>query len=337
MDFKSYLKETADQINLQLADFLKKWIEEVERVSLKLTPLAKEFVKSCEGGKRIRGSLVKLGYEIASTTLVSGKEILKPAIAYEIFHTSILAHDDIIDQSDLRRGQPTLYKALGGDHHAISQTICLADLGFFLATKLIAESNFPEKKKNLGLAWFSKTTIDTALGEMLDVEKGDVLTIMKLKTAAYTISGPLQLGAILAGAEEKLLRVLEEFGENLGIAFQIQDDILGVFGDEKTLGKSVTSDIEEGKNTLLITEALKRANSRERQILKQYYGKGDLGDQGLEAVRKVFMETGSLDYSQQFGVKYVVKAKSIIPKITNDKIMISILTEMADFLVEREY
>ena len=121
----------------------------------------------------------------------------------------------------------------------------------------------------------------------------------------------------------------------MGIAFQIQDDILGVFGDEVTLGKSVTSDIEEGKNTLLITEALKRANPAQREILSKLFGRGIQGVRGLEAVRKVFLETGSLDYSRQKGVEYVLRAKSVIPKITKDQEWKKKLTEMADFLVER--
>lgn len=355
MDFKSYLETSAEEINVELEKFLKSWSEEVTIISPKLSSLNQEFVKACEGGKRLRGALVKLGYEIAgdsigstSSTLQNDellKEILKPAVAFEIFQTAILAHDDIIDLSPLRRGKPTIYKTLGGDHYGISQTICLGDIGFFLAYKLISESNFPEKEKNLAISFFTKSMLDTALGEMLDIElphqgkKGsqkDILTIFHLKTAMYTIIGPLSLGIILGGENEKLLQDIKDFGHDLGIAFQIQDDILGVFGDEKTLGKSVTSDIEEGKNTLLIIRALKNASAKQNQILKKYYGQGKIGVSELEQIKKVFIDTGALEYSKNKAMELVKSAQETISgmEISEDKK--EILLQMSEFLVKRD-
>lgn len=341
MDFIDYLQTSAGQINDELDSFFKIWQKEVKKISPKLLPLVKAFIKAGDGGKRLRGTLVKIGYELAQihlrgvTSSHLGGEIIKVAAAYEIFHSSVLIHDDIIDQSLLRRGKPTLYRQLGGNHYGISQSISLADLGFFLSVKLISESNFDEDLKSKALSFFSQIVIDTALGEVLDVEKGDALTIIRLKTARYSVVGPLILGAVLAGAKLDLRDQLEEFGENLGIAFQIQDDVLGVFGSEKTLGKSVTSDIEEGKNTLLITYALEHASLKQKAILKKYYGQGNLGDQGLGAVRKVFLDTGSLVYSRQKALQYIFKAKKFIPKLTKDKKLKDLLVGMADYLVKR--
>ncbi|QQG43045.1 MAG: polyprenyl synthetase family protein [Candidatus Daviesbacteria bacterium] len=343
MDFTSYLKEAAGEINSYLISFFNNWLAEVTDISPTLLPLAKTLSDNCGGGKMLRGSLVKLGYELAGGKNLT--EILKPAVAVEIFQTAILAHDDIIDQSPLRRGKPTIYKQLGGDHYGISQTIALADIGFFLSVKLIAESNFDKDKKNKALSHFAQTVINTGLGEVLDVElphikedrvDKDVITIHKLKTSYYTIIDPLTLGAILGGAQEETLKVIAKFGENLGIAFQITDDILGVFGDEKTLGKSVTSDIEEGKNTLLITYALQQATGAQKQVLDRYYGQGKIGEKELEIVRAVFKETGSLDNSRQEALKYVTQAKAVIPKITQESKYSQLLSQMADFLVERD-
>lgn len=218
MDFKEYLDTTAGELNKEIQKILNGWLKEVEGIDGKLVPLAKAFIKACDGGKRIRGALVKLGYELAGK---QSQEIIKVAAAYEIFHASILAHDDIIDQSEIRRGNPSLYKKLG-----IPKAITLGDLGFFLAIRAISQSNFPEKFKNQALKLFSKTVLDTAIGQLLDIEKGDPIITAKLKTARYTISGPLQLGAILAGVQGELIRQLGKFGESLGIAFQIRDDIL---------------------------------------------------------------------------------------------------------------
>lgn len=348
MDFKSYLNEAALEIDQEMDRFFGIWSEEVESVSPSLVPLAKVFTENCGGGKRLRGALVKLGYEIGGANLFhleGGKEVLKVAAAVEIFQTAILAHDDIIDQSPLRRGKSTIYRQLGGDHYGISQTIVLADVGFFLSVRLIGQTDFPAEYKNKATNVFAQTVINTGLGEILDVElphlKGeriekDVVTIHKLKTSYYTIIDPLQLGAILAGASDNTLKAIGEFGEALGVAFQLQDDILGVFGDEKTLGKSVTSDIKEGKNTLLIIEALKMANEDQKKVLDRYYGKGNVGDTGLQEVRKVFIDTGALDKSRKEALKYVATAKKVIPQITEDLKKAELLSQMADFLIERD-
>ena len=242
MDFSSYLQESAVQIDRFLDKFLTEWVQEISKVSPKLTKLAQVFAETCRGGKRIRGTLVVLGFQLAAhlpgvRAHLEG-EIVKIAVAYEIFHAAILAHDDIIDQSPTRRGQPSLYKRVG-----VEQAITLADGGFFLAIKIIAESNFEDKLKNQALRFFAQTMVDTAIGQMLDVSHVDPELTAKLKTARYTISGPLKLGAILAGAEsdsagaeEHLIRILGDFGEAAGVAFQIRDDILD--GEVESIDKA---------------------------------------------------------------------------------------------------
>lgn len=344
MDFQKYLATTGKLVNLETEKALSLWLIESLKVSDELSELLKQFTKANQGGKRLRATLVKLGFELGGGESTN-KQILLPAAAIEIFQTSILAHDDVIDLSPLRRGKPTIYKALGGDHYGISQTICLGDIGFFIATKLISESKFEDKNKNRALIHFSDMVIKTGIGEMLDIElprlkkqRQDlaVLKIHELKTAYYTFIYPLNLGVILAGGSEKLTQEIEVFGRSLGLAFQIQDDILGVFGDEETLGKSVTSDIKEGKNTLLITQALKNADSQHKKIIKKYYGNPQVDQQGVEAIKNVFIESGALDYSKQKAVEYVVQAKQVIPKITKDKRLQNLLNEMADFLINRD-
>lgn len=265
MDFRKYLARTAEKLDREIQKILNEWLKDVEKTDKSLVPLAKAFIKSCDNGKRIRGGLVKLGYQLAGGKSI---EIIKVGAAYEILHTAILVHDDIIDKSPKRRGQPSLYKSIG-----VSQAITLADLGFFLAIKIISESNFPFQEKIKALNLFSKTMVDTALGQMLDIQKGNALTIMRLKTARYSIAGPLQIGAILAGAKLDQLDKLDQFGENLGIAYQIRDDIL------------------DGE---------------------------------------------ALDYKGTDALKYVSRAKKLIPKITNDPKTSKLLKDMAEFLVERE-
>ncbi len=230
MDFAEYLKSTAKKIDKEVNKILRKQLKEAKKTDKKLVPLIKAFISSCQGGKGIRGALVKLGYEIAThlpgVKAHLGGEVIRVAAAYEIFHTAILIHDDIIDRSPIRRGKPSLYKELGGNHYGVSQAISVGDYGFFLAFKIISESSFPPDRKIQALELFSKVMMDTTWGEMLDLEETDPKVVMQLKTACYTISGPLQTGAVLAGAEEKLISTLGKFGGNIGMAFQIKDDIL---------------------------------------------------------------------------------------------------------------
>lgn len=278
MEFKDYLEQTSKKLNREIEKILALWLKEVRKIDQKLLPLAKMFIKANFGGKRIRGVLVGLGYEIARDHLRGGGkvqasehlggEVLKIGAAYEILHTAILAHDDIMDESTTRRGRKSLYRSVG-----VSHAITLGDLGFFLAIKIISESKFEDKTKNKALKIFSNIMIDTAIGQMLDIENADPVIIARLKTAQYTIIGPLQLGAILAGANEKLLANLGDFGHHLGIAFQIRDDIL---------------------------------------------------------------DGGALDNVGQMGVKYVTDAKTVIPKLTKDKYKKILLTELAEFLVNRQ-
>ncbi|MBI2020587.1 polyprenyl synthetase family protein [Candidatus Daviesbacteria bacterium] len=257
MDFKSYLELNAKKINLELDLILQDFLNEVKKTNIKLVPFALGLINSCKGGKRIRGVLVKLGYELTGNGLHLrgeakmssgphlGGDILKIAAAFEILHTAFLIHDDIMDQSPIRRGQPSLYKALGGGHYGISQAITVGDIGLALPVKIIAQSNFLGEYKIKALEYFSQMIINTGWGQIMDVElvrgkgkgesldfardkrgKGEMEFVQLYKTAKYTIAGPMQIGAILAGAEDEKLGVLGMFGENLGIAFQIQDDIL---------------------------------------------------------------------------------------------------------------
>ena len=338
MDFAQFLKKQAQIINLRLEEVLDNKAGKIGRSAPSLVRLFEKFKEASEGGKRLRGGLVLLGYQAAG-----GKNpgsILDAAAAFEIFQTAILAQDDVIDRSLLRRGKPSLYAALGGDDWAISQTICLSDLGFFLSFELLGSLKVKDSLKIQAINLFSQTLTKTVMGEMLDVEapflksnflEEDALKISLLKTAGYTISGPLMLGAILAGANAKTVKTLQLFGDNLGIAFQIQDDILGVFGDEKITGKSASSDIKECKVTLLIAYSQRNGTKDQRSVLEKYYGNQEIDKKGIEAVRKVFRETGALDYANSRSEIYFEKASKSL-KGAEEPLLYSLI----DFLKKRK-
>lgn len=331
MDFSKYLNQEADLINKSLEKLFNKELESVKKINPRLGVLFKKFIEASKGGKRLRGTLVLLGAKIGGSK--NSKNLINAACAFEIFQTAILAQDDIIDKSETRRGKMSLPQALGGNHKAISQTICLSDLGFFLAFKILSEIPLEDKTRNEAINYFSRILIDTVLGEALDIEgeknEENILQIAKLKTAKYTITGPLILGALLGGADKKTKDKLQKFGDNLGIAFQMQDDILSVFGKET--GKPLDDDIKEGKATLLIAHALKNANYEDKRFLNKHYGNSKISSKGIAETKKIFINSGALDYANSQFEKYLLKAKGSL-KAGDDELLYSLV----NFLKERK-
>jgi geranylgeranyl diphosphate synthase type I len=301
------------------------------------------------GGKCIRGALVKLGHEIASGR-PADERILPAAAAFEIFQTAILGHDDIIDKSPLRRGKDSIWRAAaltaeGDVHYGTSQAICLGDVGFILANRLVAESAFGAERKIEALSVFNPAQLNTMNGEMLDVllsrakdydDEDGILRVASLKTAWYTIVGPMQLGAVLAGGSRSLLGGMEAFGMSLGVAFQLKDDILGIRAAEREIGKSNTSDIAEGKVTLLIHHALKNASAEDRRRLREIYGRPSVSDADREAVQAIFAATGAFDAAARRAERCLGEAKRLIPAMTDDAEHAALLTQLSDMMFLRK-
>lgn len=340
-NFEKYLILCAVEIKKEISSVLLNWTSTVENQTPALTDLNQIFVESFVGGKYIRGTLVKLGAEMAG---VKNNDIIKVAAAFEILHTALLIHDDLIDKSAIRRGKSTVHTLLGNNHYGISQAICFGDIGLFLANKLIADSSINPAVKNKIISEFSQIILNTLLGEMLDVKTAyekikkekDVMTINKLKTAYYTITGPLSVGSMLGKINHINFTAIETFGEYLGVAYQIQDDILGVFGDEKILGKSTTSDIKENKNTLLIAYALKQASPTQKHILRKYYGNKYASQKHYEQIKNIFVNTGALSYAEKKMANFVHKSKQYIPQITKNKLFQNYLQEFAAMIISRK-
>ncbi len=343
MDFKKYFLKEASQIDQELLKYLAQVENDLNKISPLLKPLFKHFIEVNKNGKRLRALLLKLGYQMSGGK--DTKSLLKPMLAVEVFHASILDHDDIIDQSPLRRGRETMHNAMGNDHHALSQTIVLADYGFFLANKLITESKFDNNYKNDAFQIFNQIVLDTAIGEIIDVEipfqkkiitKKDAQTISLYKTARYTFTGPLQIGAVLAGANLDEMKKIQMFGDSLGIAFQIQDDILGVFGKVDQTGKSNISDLEEGKATMLAAYTLSLGSNKQKKRFQALYGKANLSQNEVKELKNLFQETGALDMAYKIALEYTNSAVSKIDDLKVDPKYKKILQELAGFLMERK-
>jgi geranylgeranyl diphosphate synthase type I len=339
----------------------------------RLADLYETFREAGKGGKCIRGSLVKLGYELALGSQ-AGEEILPICASVEILQTAILGHDDIIDKSPLRRGRDSMWRALerlvetraaekrdiqgrkaqnheaddensNERHYGISQTICLGDVGISLANSLIIESSFEPDKKIKAMKKFIEVQLNTVDGEMLDVlmsygkDYGDeegIFKIARLKTAWYTIAGPLQLGAVLGGASPELLDAMRRYGVFLGTAFQLRDDILGIDADEAEIGKSNTSDIAEGKVTLLAHFAMKRATPEQLEQLRGVYGSGAVSETDRLAVHEIFENTGAFTEVAKKAESYLAEAAGVVGEITQNAEQAALLIQLGEMMARRK-
>ena len=310
--FLNYYKKSADKLTKYIKEFNNNLITEEKNKFLKEN--LEIFTNLNSDGKLIRGTLVNLGYKMIKEDSSYSYPL---ALAFEVFQTAILIHDDIIDNDDLRRGKTTIhaynydkyYKLTNSDKSKkLSENIaiCMGDFGLYQANYIISKNynNAP----NLGniLNYFNEIVINTIRGESLDVAlpfyeefnlendnlEENILEIYKLKTAYYTIVGPLCLGMILANSSKDKLADIEKFGYNVGIAFQLQDDLLGIYGEN--IGKPIGSDIEEFKQTLLY--AYTKNNKEYYSELMKVYGK-KVDDDSLLKVRQIFKDSGAYTYT----------------------------------------
>ncbi|MBM4401726.1 MAG: polyprenyl synthetase family protein [Candidatus Cloacimonetes bacterium] len=350
---KVYLKDYINKTNPIISNFFDQKIKEAAKISPITEQMMQRYKNFMSGGKRLRGALIKLGYECFGGQ--DERAILETSIAIEIIHSFLLMHDDIMDHDDLRRGQPTIHRQFQrvheenyqkGDpaHYGTCLAIDLGDAGSFLAHEVLCNSSFPSKIKVRAIDLLNKILLNTAYGQALDVAyenfanitQADVMRVHTHKTAYYTVTGPLSLGATLAGAGERQIEKIRPYGQPVGIAFQIRDDILGLYSDEKTLGKPIDSDIRENKNTLLIVKAFDWANKRDLEFLRSHYGRSGLSREEIEKIRKIIKRTGSLEYSNKTGWELVEEGKSFIPRITPAISSRELLASFADFMMERE-
>jgi geranylgeranyl diphosphate synthase type I len=228
------------------------------------------------GGKKVRGALTNLGYRLAGGR--DSKAILEASCGIELLHDFLLIHDDIVDNDITRHGRPTVHEKYSknrGQHFGVAKAIIVGDMGAFLGYELIAQSAFPAQRKIEALTKLNDLLLKTVYGEILDIEFDfktkvsweDILRVRTYKTAYYTFVMPLTVGAVLGKAGKKTLEIIEKYGVPVGLAFQLADDILGVFGNPSKTGKSNESDIREGKKTLLFAKSLELSGETGKRFL----------------------------------------------------------------------
>ncbi|MBQ0058852.1 MAG: polyprenyl synthetase family protein [Lachnospiraceae bacterium] len=326
--FMTFYKASFDRLNEQLKVYNRQLRREEKRL---LAPARKDMADLNSGGKLLRGVLVNLGYRLAGYEDVSYSDAA--AIAFEIFQTGILIHDDIIDKAKLRRGKKTMTEryidalamrdidppAEGETRESVAagMALCAGDYMITEANLHLLENYAGKPHGAEAIKEFDRIVLDTIRGEMLDVilpceaqdatpvpEEADrvleesIMDIYHLKTSRYSVMGPMRVGMILGGMTEKRMAIIDEIMDEFGIAFQIKDDLLGIYADAEKLGKEIGSDVSEFKQTILYAY-VKRKNPDAYEELLKYYGKADLTAEDIKAVQEIFSDSGAKRYAEK--------------------------------------
>ncbi|MBD9730642.1 polyprenyl synthetase family protein [Streptomyces sp. H28] len=285
-------------VDTTLTDFMEDRVDDARRRGLpqQAAEVLAEFVRG--GGKRIRPMLCLAGWQAAGGAAAVPPPVLKAAASLEMFHAFALIHDDIIDLSDTRRGRPTVHRRLNTD-----AALLIGDLALVFADDLLHGAALTPAQLRAALPITNSMRADTIYGQYLDVSYSGnppdsldpPLAIIRYKTARYTVEGPLLLGAALADVSDATAcaPVLSAYGIAVGEAFQLRDDLLGVFGDPAETGKPALDDLREGKATVLMALALRNADAAQRATLHREVGNPRLTRRGAEQVRAVLTATGA--------------------------------------------
>ena len=278
-----------------LDDFLGKQQPVLDEVSDDLEPLLDALTSLLAGGKRLRPAFCYWGWRGAGGG--DTEEAVRAATSLELLQACALVHDDVMDGSDTRRGQPSAHRRFAALHRGSSwlgspeafgtgAAILLGDLCLAWSDELLFDSGLPSEALLRAKPVYDVMRTELMAGQYLDLLEqarggGSVeraLRVVRYKAAKYTIERPLHLGGTLAGAGPELLDVYTAYGLPLGEAFQLRDDVLGVFGDPAETGKPAGDDLREGKRTVLIATAVERATPAQAAQLRRH-----LGDPGLTA------------------------------------------------------
>jgi geranylgeranyl diphosphate synthase type II len=287
------------------------------------------------GGKRMRPALLLMACDLFGGDV---EKALPPALAIEVFHNFTLMHDDIMDNAPLRRGKVTVHEKWNQNAAILSGDVMLIE-GYKLMMQV------EDRLLRVILDIFNDTAVGVCEGQQLDMDfenRNDVkineyIYMIRLKTAVV-LGGALKIGSILGGADMKDAELIAEFGENLGLAFQLQDDILDVYGSPEKFGKQVGGDIISNKKTFLLIKALELADAEQKASLNQLIDAKEFNNQQkVEAVTGIYNAVQVKEHAETTMHTYADKAFEALEKINLPEENKQYLRDFADSLMVREY
>lgn len=353
--FQYELVEIKKQVDTYLKEFMEKKIKRVSHTH----PLLKKPVEdildmTMRGGDRLRPVLCLWGYEASGGK--ERKRMLPVACALEMFHTFALIHDDVMDKGETRRGRETIHVKIAKEfshlpkekaaHYGLSGAILAGDLAYAYADELFASTSEDHLAHQKALELFTLMKQEVIYGQYLDVfggasgvDEDEILTIYEYKTARYSIEKPLLIGCVLGGRDKSVYDALSLFGKCVGVAFQIRDDLLGIFGDEILTGKSGAGDMHEGKYTLLMVKTLemlkKNGNTASLKKINTLFGNKQSSLDDVLWLKECMSDSGARLYCEKKAQSLVDGARVVLGKATINPRIKANLLELADFAIHR--
>lgn len=286
------------------------------------------------GGKRIRPLLLLISYNLFSDRIETA---LPVAAAIEVFHNFTLLHDDIMDKAEVRRNRPTVHKKFSENNAILS-----GDVMAFLSYRCLLETTL--KKQHEMLVLFTQTAIEVCEGQQLDmdfenridVSESEYLEMIKLKTAVL-LACSLKAGALAAAADDETAQMLYDFGLNLGLAFQLQDDLLDSFGNQAVFGKKIGGDICANKKTFLLIKALERADEPTKSVLMKWLKTGSEDEEKVKAVLEIYNQLNIQKITQFKIDEYFKNCSDILNALKIEKVKKENLREISNIMLNRVF
>jgi geranylgeranyl diphosphate synthase type I len=333
-----------------LDDFFARQVDVLDAVSPDVAPMMEAISSLLRGGKRLRPAFCYWGWRGAGGPDTSA--IIEACGALELFQGAALIHDDVMDGSDSRRGMPAVHRRFAGLHRGsgwlgspetfgVAGAILCGDLCLCWSDEMLSGIEVPRERMTRGRAIYSMMRTQLMGGQYLDMleqaragEPGGgtaarALNVIRYKSAKYSVEHPLLLGGCLAGADDALLAAYSAYGVPLGEAFQLRDDVLGVFGDPAETGKPAGDDLREGKRTLLIATAFERADHAQAAAVRRHLGDPRLDSTGVETLRSILVDTGALAEVERRITELTEVALEALASASVDEPARSVLSELA--------
>lgn len=307
MDSTPLFEAFVNKVNLRLNDLFDLKVNR-NKTDLFLPPFQNKIIDQARnltlrGGKRLRAVMILCGFELfnknpADSAALKNDALIDAACAMELMQTYLLIHDDIMDNDNTRRGGPSVHAALEKTYNdpqtGINLGILAGDLACALKEKVLCELPTDQAQKQTVQQIFSEMHIEVILGQTLDIlANATPEEICQRKTASYTTCGPLGIGAALGGAKHCDQAQLAQISIPLGLAFQLQDDLIGVFGDKKNTGKPIGTDLVEGKQTFLTQQALLMATDSQRLAIKAVLNNAAANSNAITEATQALIDCGA--------------------------------------------
>lgn len=349
---KENLGKLAKRIDLRMEKYWNREIKKsfgFEKSQIAIVKKSLEHAKehNLRLAKRLRASFVYYGYLLGGG--VPNAEVWKVMEGIELVQTALLMHDDFMDEDKLRRGLPTTqeYFAEGDKHYGDSMAVNVGDVVLCLGYERVLQCNLDKDRVLQVAKVLMRGITNTAFGQIYDVTlpklgeltEEKVLAVHRAKTSIYTFQNPLIMGGVLAGLSDTILEKLKEYSYKGGVAFQLQDDVLGMFGNVDKTGKSVDSDLLQGKSTLLIAKTFELGTETQKKELLEAWGNKKAAKTKIEKAKKAVAESGSLDYSISKAKELAEEAVKIAESLSKNNLngeAIDYLKGIAEYIVTRE-